>query len=66
MVKDREIKIAVQINGKVRTEILIKTDESEENVKKEALANKTVLKYLAGKNPQKIIYVRNRVINILS
>ena len=34
LVKDKEIKIAVQINGKVRTEILIQVDDSEEDVKK--------------------------------
>jgi leucyl-tRNA synthetase len=66
LVKDQEIKIAVQINGKVRTEILIQTDESEEEVKKKALANQIVLKYLVGGNPKKIIYVKNRVINILN
>jgi len=66
LIKDQEIKIAVQINGKVRTEIVIQMDEKEEDVKKKALADQTVLKYTAGKNPKKIIYVKNRVINILS
>ena len=40
LVKDEEIKIAVQINGKVRTEILIEFDEEEESVKKKVLLNK--------------------------
>ena len=65
LVKEQEIKIAVQINGKVRTEIMIQMDEKEEDVKKKALINQIVLRYTAGKNPQKIIYVKNRVINIL-
>jgi leucyl-tRNA synthetase len=65
LVKDQEIKIAVQINGKVRTEILIEVDEDEESVKKKALANQIVLKYLVGGNPKKVIYIKNRVINIL-
>ncbi|MEK7088820.1 MAG: class I tRNA ligase family protein, partial [Patescibacteria group bacterium] len=66
LVRDQEVKIAVQINGKVRTEIIIQMDEKEEDVKKKALANQTVLKYTAGNNPKKIIYIKNRVINILS
>jgi len=66
LVKDREIKIAVQINGKVRTEILIQADDTEEDVKKKALANQIVLKYLAGGEPKRMIYIKNRVINILS
>lgn len=65
LTKDKEIKIAVQVNGKVRSEILIEVDEEEESVKKKVLSNQTVLKYLFGKTPQKIIYVKNRVINIL-
>jgi len=65
LVKDQEIKIAVQINGKVRTEILIQTDENEEKVKKIALTNEVVLKYIQNEKPKRIIYVKNRVINIL-
>ena len=63
--QDKEITIAVQINGKVRAEILIQVDDNEEEVKKKALANQAVLKYLAGNDSKKIIYVKNRVINIL-
>ncbi|MFA5936283.1 MAG: class I tRNA ligase family protein [Candidatus Paceibacterota bacterium] len=66
LVKDEEVKIAVQINGKVRTEILIQTDEKEEEVKKKALTNETVLKYIPNGSPKKIIYVKNRIINILT
>jgi len=65
LVKDQEIKIAVQINGKVRTEILIQAGDTEEDVKKKVLANPTVLKYIPNADPKKVIYVKNRVINIL-
>jgi leucyl-tRNA synthetase len=64
-IRDEEIKIAVQINGKVRAEIIIKVDDQEENVKKKALADRDVLKYMAGIEAKKIIYVKNRVINIV-
>jgi len=65
LVKDQEIKIAVQINGKVRTEILIQIDEKEEEVKKIAFANEIVLKYVPDGKAKKIIYVKNRIINVL-
>jgi len=65
LIKDEEIKIAVQVNGKVRAEILIQNDEKEEVVKEKALENQTVLKFLSGKEPKKIIYVKNRLINIV-
>ena len=65
LLKDEEIKIAVQVNGKVRSEILIGADEEEEEVKEKALKDKNVLRYL-GKDIKRIIYVKNKIINILS
>jgi leucyl-tRNA synthetase len=65
LVKDQEIKIAVQINGKVRAELVIQVDDNEEDVKKKALLNQTVLKFLAGVEPKRVIYVKNKVINML-
>ena len=65
LIKDEEVKIAVQVNGKVRAEILIQTDEKEETVKEKAFANQAVLKFTGGKEPKKIIYVKNRLINIV-
>jgi leucyl-tRNA synthetase len=62
---DEEIKIAVQINGKVRTEITIPLDQGEETVKQKVLENKNVLKYTSGKEVRKVIYVKNRLINIV-
>lgn len=65
LIKDDEVKIAVQINGKTRGELLISTDNIEEEVKSKALSSEIVLKYLGGSEPKKIIYIKNRVINIL-
>ncbi|MEK7081320.1 MAG: class I tRNA ligase family protein [Patescibacteria group bacterium] len=65
LIKDEEIKIAVQINGKVRAEIMIQVDDNEEIIKQKTLANEAVLRYLAGRDAKKIIYVKNRLINIV-
>jgi leucyl-tRNA synthetase len=65
LIKDKEIKIAVQINGKVRAEIMIDIEDNEDQVKKKVLADNTVFKYMAGKSEKKIIYVKNRLINII-
>jgi leucyl-tRNA synthetase len=64
-IKDEQIKIAVQINGKVRTEMMILSDLNEEKIKKQVLVNEIVLKYLAGQEVKKVIYVKNRLINIV-
>jgi leucyl-tRNA synthetase len=65
LIQDKEVKIAVQINGKVRTEIMILADEEEESVKKKVLENKVVLKHVIGKNIKKIIHIKNRLVNIV-
>ena len=65
LIQDEEIKIAVQINGKVRAEIMVKTDENGEEIKKRAVSTEAILKHLAGKKTKKVIYVKNRLINIV-
>ena len=65
LIKDEAVKIMIQINGKVRGEIMIQAGDLEEDIKKQALENHTVLRYLEGKDVQKVIYVKNRLINIV-
>ena len=55
----------MQINGKVRAEMMIGVEEKEEEVKNKACKNSGILKYLAGKDIKKVIYVKNRLINIV-
>ncbi|MDO8660043.1 MAG: class I tRNA ligase family protein [Candidatus Parcubacteria bacterium] len=64
-IKNEEIKIVVQINGKVRTEIMLPVDMGEEDVKKKVLENEVVLRYIAGKEIKKIINIKNRLVNIV-
>ena len=65
LIKDDEIKIAVQVNGKVRTEIMIQVSETEEEIKKKALKNQVILKFIEGKETKKVIYVKNRLVNVV-
>ncbi len=66
LIKDDEIKIAVQVNGKVRAEILIETNDSEESVKRKALMDPGVSKYIIDGDVKKVIYVKSRLINIVT
>jgi leucyl-tRNA synthetase len=66
LIRDDKIKIAVQVNGKVRAEIMIRVDESEEDIKKKALENDAVFRFMAGAEPRKVIYVKNRLVNIVA
>jgi len=55
----------VAINGKTRTEINIALDATQQQVETIVLADGIVQKWLEGKPPKKIIYVKNRMINVV-
>ncbi len=55
----------VSVNGKVRTNISIALDITQPEVEEIVLANETVQKWLEGKAPKKIIYVRNKMVNVV-
>ncbi len=55
----------VAINGKTRTELNISLDASQQQVEEIILADDTVKKWLNGNSPKKVIYVRNKMINIV-
>jgi leucyl-tRNA synthetase len=55
----------VAINGKTRTEINIALDATQQQVEAIVLADSIVQKWLEGKPPKKIIYVKNRMINVV-
>ena len=63
-IKDTEIKIVVQVNGKVRGEIIVPAETGEDEIKSKALTEGSVSKYISS-TPKKVIYVKGRLINIV-
>ena len=63
---DEEIKLPIQVNGKVKTTITIPLDSDEETVKNIAHNNSTIMRVLEGKNIVKEIYVENKIYNIVA
>jgi leucyl-tRNA synthetase len=59
------MKIAVQVNGKLRAEIAVAKDATQEVITAQALAEENVQKYLDGKEPTKVIYVPGRLVSIV-
>jgi leucyl-tRNA synthetase/very-short-patch-repair endonuclease len=55
----------VSVNGKLRTSINISLDATQDEVEKIVLANEVVKKWMDGKQPKKIIYVKGRMINVV-
>src|SRR4029078_6819867 len=55
----------VAMNGKTRTELTIALDASQQQVEEIVLANEVVKKWMEGKSPKKVIYVRNKMVNVV-
>ncbi|MDP9249230.1 MAG: leucine--tRNA ligase [bacterium] len=64
-IADEEMKIAVQVNGRVRAEMIIRAEDSQEKIKEQALGHETVAKHISGQSIKKVIYVPGRLINIV-
>ena len=55
----------IAINGKTRLELNIALDATQQQVEAIVLADDTVKKWLDGNSPKKVIYVKNKMINVV-
>jgi leucyl-tRNA synthetase len=65
LVKEAEIELAIQVNGKIKDKIVVSAQADEETIKQKALANEKVVGILAGKQPKKVIVIKSRLVNIV-
>jgi len=59
------VTIAVQINGKLRGTIVVKTESPEEIVLAAATNDPAITRFLDGKQIRKKVYVKNRILNLV-
>jgi leucyl-tRNA synthetase len=64
-IKETSKAYPVAINGKTRSELTIALDATQQQVEEIVLQDATVQKWLEGKAPKKIIYVKNKMINVV-
>jgi len=55
----------IAINGKTRTELNIALDATQQQVEELVLADEIVKKWLEGNSPKKVVYVKNKMINVV-
>jgi leucyl-tRNA synthetase len=58
-------KYPVAVNGKTRVELEFPLDIADDVLEREVLADATIQKWLEGKTPKKIIYVKGKMINVV-
>jgi leucyl-tRNA synthetase len=62
---DDEVEIAVQVNGKVRERLTLPLDAPEDVARERAMASASVSQHVDGKEIVRVIYVPNRLLNIV-
>ena len=62
---DDDVNIVIQINGKKRGLIKAKRDIPENELLTKIKENQNIDKYLNNKKEKKIIFIKNRIINII-
>jgi leucyl-tRNA synthetase len=65
LAKEEEIEIAIQVNGKLRSRVLVSADASEEDVRQLALADPKVKASVDGKQVVKAVVVPHKLVNIV-
>ena len=59
------VTIAVQVNGKLRVTVDVERDLPQEHIEPLALGLEPVEKLLDGRNPRKVIFVSNKIVNFV-
>ena len=60
-----DVEIGIQVNGKLRGTIRLAIDCDKDEAREKALAHESIVKYLDGQEPKKVIVVPNRIINVV-
>ena len=62
---EAEKEYPISMNGKLRTIITISLDATQDEVEKIVLNNEIIQKWMEGKSAKKIIFVKNKMVNVV-
>jgi leucyl-tRNA synthetase len=60
------LEIAVQVDGKLRGVVQVKSDAEKTEVEQQAMGLSKVIQVLAGRSVQKVVYIPGRTINFVT
>ena len=66
LIKEKEIELAVQVNGKIRDRIIVAADANDQQIQSQALISAKVNAAMGGKPPKKIRIVKPRIVSIIT
>jgi leucyl-tRNA synthetase len=65
LAKEEEIELPVQVNGKLRSRIVVPADAADDLVRERALADEKIVTLIDGKQIVKVIVVTGKLVNIV-
>ncbi len=65
LAKEEEIELPVQVNGKLRSHIVVPADAADETVRERAVSDEKIVALIAGKQIVKVIVVPGKLVNIV-
>lgn len=65
LVESASITIVIQVNGKVRSQALMDSDSTQEEIEQAALADEKVRNYIAGREIKRVIVVPKKLVNLV-
>ena len=63
--QEEEIEVVIQINGKVRSRILVSSEIAEEELKLKALGNPRIKEFIQDKQIRRLVIVPRKLVNIV-
>ena len=66
LIKEKEIELAVQVNGKIKDRIIVAADADEKEIESQALIRAKIKAAMAGKPAKKIIVAKPRIVSIIT
>jgi leucyl-tRNA synthetase len=64
-ISESTVSMAIQVNGKVRSELVARADESDAELRERALADAKITPWISGKTVDKVIIVKGKLISIV-
>ncbi len=65
LIEDEDVELLIQVNGKLRDKIILKKGMVQPDVENMVLPRERVKEFLGSKKPKKIIFVQDKLINIV-
>ncbi|MEM7588975.1 MAG: leucine--tRNA ligase [Myxococcota bacterium] len=65
LLQTSHVQVVLQVNGKKRYLLSMSKDATAEQMEKQALACEQIQKFMQGKQPKKVVVVKNRLVNVV-